>query len=221
MRRGGLLVGLALALLSLALIVGGCGGGSSSSSSSSSDSASGGEGSASFPTSKATIKIVKFGKEGSDDEREAASAVVAESLEAREDGDWATQCATLNKTGMKEVPGVAGKEKECAKLLQKFASPVSATKEIRADQLEGSIAALRVEGEKGYALFHGKDGTDYALALEKEGGDWKVSSVNTIVLTAPEPKKGESESGQGGESESGAGATEGLNPSSEPKAASD
>ncbi len=165
------------------------------------------------------MKIVKFGKEGSAEEREAADVVVDESLKARESGDWAGQCATLNKTGMKEIPGVAGKEKECAKLLEKFASPVSATKEIREDQLEGSIAALRVQGEKGFALFHGKDGNDYALALEKEGGAWKVSSVNTILLTAPEPSKGEAESGKGGADEAGKSDAGEPGTSSEPKAA--
>ena len=165
------------------------------------------------------MKIVKFGDEGSAEEREAANAVVVKSLEARESGDWAGQCATLNKAGMKEIPGVAGKEKECAKLLKKFASPVSATKEIREDQLEGSIGVLRVKGDKGYALFHGKDGNDYALALEKEGGAWKVSSVNTIVLSAPEPSKGEAESDKGGAEESGQSGAGEPGSISEPKAA--
>lgn len=192
-RRGGLLVGLALALVSLALIIIGCGGGSSSSDSS--ELASGAEPSAEFKDPNGVkVTIVKFGSEGSAEEREAANVVVVKSLKARETGDWAAQCATLNKVGMKEIPGVSGKEQECAKLLKKFAEPISISKEVREDQLSGSIAALRVEGERGYALFHGKDGKDYALALEMEGGGWKVSSINTIELGAPEASEGSGES---------------------------
>jgi hypothetical protein len=223
-RWGNLRVGLALALLSLALIAAGCGGGSPSSASPS-DSGSGEETSADFPNTKATVKIVTFGKEGSTAEREAANAVVVKSLETREAGEWIGQCATLNKTGMREIPGfpgVAGEVKECAKLLKKFASPVSATKKVREDQLQGSISVLRVKGEKGYALFHGKDGNDYALGLEKEGGAWKVSAVNTILLSAPEPSKDEGkDSGKSSAEESGAGSKVESVGSPKDKAASD
>jgi hypothetical protein len=181
-RRGGLQAGFVLALACLGLLIVGCGGGSSSSSSSpSSESASGAEPSAQFLKSKGKNTIVKFGEEASTEEREAANAVVVENLKARESGDWSTQCATLSKTGFKEIPGVKNQQ-NCAELLAKFARPISATKEIRKDRLSGSIAALRVKGEKGYALFHGNDGKDYALALEKENGTWKVSSVNTTEL---------------------------------------
>jgi hypothetical protein len=169
--------------VSLALAVGGCGGGSSTTSPPSSASGSGVEPSAAFlRPNGANDRIVKFGEEASVEEREAANAVVVKNLRAREVGQWATQCATLDKVGIKEIPGAIGKERECPKLLEQFAQPIAGTKEVREDRLSGPIAALRVEGKKGYALFHGNDGNDYALALQKEDDTWKVSSVNTIEL---------------------------------------
>ena len=66
--------------------------------------------------------------------------------------------------------------------MKKLASPLSRTKEARKDTLTGSITALRVKGGQGYALYHGNDGTDYAVPLEKEGGTWKVSSIETKEL---------------------------------------
>jgi hypothetical protein len=183
-------VGLALAVTVLALLVAGCGGGSSSSSWDPSQSAAGGEASAEFEDPTGFVgTIVNFGSEGSREERKAANVVVVKNLEARETGDWASQCATLNRVGEKEIPGVGEEERECSKLLGVFAQPINGTKEVREDQLSDSIAALRVDGEKGYALFHGKDGKDYALPLEKEGGTWKVSAVNTIELGDPKSKE--------------------------------
>ena len=173
--------GFAVALIGFALIVNGCGGGSSASPSTASGSGPAAEPSAQFlrPTGKNTI--VKFGEEASAEERSAANVVVVANLKARETEDWATQCSTLNKVGLDEIPVVTG-QKNCPDLLAKFARPLSATKEIRKDRLAGSIVALRVNGDKGYALFHGTDGKDYALPLEKEAGSWKVSSLNTLEI---------------------------------------
>jgi hypothetical protein len=184
-----------LLLAWVALVVAGCGGGRESSSSSSSAMASSaepaaatktagsdsGEPSAGFlkPNSKNTI--VKFGHEGSAAERRAVTLVVAKSLKAREAADFATQCSTLNKKGVAGVPGAIG-PKDCAKALRKFAEPLSASEFVRKDTLSGPIDALRVEGERGYALWHGNDEKDWAVPLEKEGGAWKLSTVKAIEI---------------------------------------
>jgi hypothetical protein len=180
-----------LAILALTLIASGCGGGGSSSagvsSSSSSPSAEtdpGGEPSAEFlkkTSSTITRNIVKFGDEASVEEREAANDVAVESLEAREAADFATQCDTLTEAAIKEIPG-AKNHGDCAAALKKFAEPLSESEDVRKDTLSGSIAALRVKGNRGFALFHGNDGKDYALELEMEDGAWKVGSITTTEL---------------------------------------
>jgi hypothetical protein len=184
-RQGGPRVGLLLAILGLALLVAGCGGGGSSSSSQSTSAAA--EPSAQFRTKNGKNTIPTFGEEASEAERETANAVVVESLEAREAADFKTQCETLNETGLEGIPN-AKNRRDCPAALKEFAEPLPSTKKIRKDTLSGSITAFRVKGESGYALYHGNDGNDYALPLEKEGGSWKVSAVNTIKLESSPPE---------------------------------
>jgi hypothetical protein len=133
------------------------------------------------PKGKGKNTIPKFGEEASVEEREAANAVVVASLKARQAADFAAQCETLDQAAMKEIPKAKNLQ-GCPAALKKFAEPLSATKKFRKNTLSGSIAALRVKGDEGYALFHGTDGTDYAVPLEKEDGVWKVSAVNAIQL---------------------------------------
>lgn len=184
MRRGGLCAAFLVVLLGLALLAGGCGGGGSSSPSSTSSTqktAAGPEPNAKFKTSKAGQELVQFGKEGSLTEWEAANAVVVKNLKAREAGNWAEQCETLDQVGIEQIEG-AKNHKDCPAKLKAIGEPLSTTKEIRVDTLSGSIAVLRVKGNRGYALYHGNDGQDHAMPLEKEDGAWRVSSLKTINL---------------------------------------
>jgi hypothetical protein len=185
-RDRGLRLGLLLVLACLAALLAGCGDGSSSSPSSSSSKpsssapasesevGSGTEPSAQFLRKNSKNTIVKFGEEASAEEREAASAVITESYEAREAADFEAQCQTLSKKALKKIPKAKDKQ-ACPAALKKYAEPLSATKEARKNTLSGPIAALRVKGKSGYALYHGNDGSDYALAVEKEAGAWKVA----------------------------------------------
>jgi hypothetical protein len=183
----------ALILLILALVaVTGCGssGGSSSSSSESGTEASQPlTGTRSFPKTAESKQYVAFGKEAGATDREAASAVLTENLEARQGADFAGQCSSLGKAGLEAVLGamksseVKAARAECAGSLKSLAEPLSSTKEVRTNTLSGPISALRVKGPKAYALYHGNDGNDYAMPMEKEGGKWMVGSIVTTELS--------------------------------------
>jgi hypothetical protein len=125
--------------------------------------------------------MVTFGDVASATERDAANAVIVMSLRARQAGDFQTQCATLSASAIEAVPD-AKNRKRCPLALKRFAEPLSATKSTRKDTLRGSISVLRVKGDRGYALYHGTDGKDYAVPLEREADGWKVSSVLTLEL---------------------------------------
>jgi hypothetical protein len=169
---------LVVLLACVAPIVSGCGSGSSSTSASESQVE---EPSAEFLKQIGNNKLVKFGEEASEDEREAANAVVVESLKARQAADFSTQCDTLSMDAIKGIPN-AKNHGDCPAALKRLAEPLSGSKEIRKDTLSGSIAALRVKGDQGYALYHGNDGKDYALPLKKEHGEWRVSALVTTGL---------------------------------------
>jgi hypothetical protein len=169
----------AIALLALAsLLVAGCG-----RSSSSGDSSTASEASAQFlQPGSANNKLVKFGSEAPSGVREEASKVLTDNLEARQAANFTAQCATLAQKQLEQVSKAKGAKavKACPKELRKLAEPLSGSKSIRANQLTGPISALRVKGDEAYALFHGKDGDDYAVPMRPEGGGWEVAA---IVLT--------------------------------------
>jgi hypothetical protein len=141
-------------------------------------------------TLKGKEPIATFGKESGDAEREAASAVLAKNLTAREKANFATQCETLGKRGLESVfgKGQGTERSKCQKELKKLAEPLSGTKQLRADTLSGEIAALRIKGKQAYALYHGNDGKDYAWPMEMEGGSWRVGAIVPTELPQAKPK---------------------------------
>jgi hypothetical protein len=170
--------------------VAGCGGGGNSSSSTSTattEKKEGAEGAQSKDVSAQFLKkdgsnkfFVEYGKEAPVAEREAAGEVLAKSLEAREDKDFVTQCATLTKKQLKELAigkPHADPKTLCPKELERFAKPYAASKTTREDNFKPPLAALRVKGKAAYGLFHGTNGTNYAFLMEKEGGQWKVAAL--------------------------------------------
>ena len=142
-----------------------------------------GEASRDFATKGGEGKIPNFGEEANAAEREAASTVLEENLMARAAGDWAGQCATLSAAAIKVIketvpPGEAG---SCAEAIKTEAEPLERTQALRANTMTEPIAALRVKGSKGYALYHGTKDAAYAMPMEKEGGQWKVSALVTVT----------------------------------------
>lgn len=197
-----------LGLLAGALFAGCGGGGGSSSPSSAPSSAPSEELSKEFndPEGVRGIEpVATFGKESDETERAEASAVLVESFEARQAANFAAQCATLGKRGMEAVFGL-GKGNEdpskCAAGLEKIAKPLSQSKGVRKNTLSGEIAALRVKGDQAFALYHGNDGSDYAVPMEKEDGVWKVGSLITIGLP-PTPVKPVKTADEGKEAKKG------------------
>jgi hypothetical protein len=170
-----------LCAMALVLLVSACGSGSSSTSGSSDPSAP----SAEFTGKGGENKPASFGGIADGGEREAASRVLERSLKARAAGDWAAQCATLNASMIAKIEAEGKKldaGKGCAKSLRAEAEPLAKTKAIRANTLTGPIDVLRVEGIKGYALYHGTKGKDYAMPMEKNGGEWKVAALVTTEV---------------------------------------
>jgi hypothetical protein len=170
---GALIVAAALAVVSV-----GCGGGSSS-------DANEPEASKTFLIKGSSNKIVKFGQEADGDEREDASEVLEENMVAREAHDLETQCSALTAGAIKraeEEASVWNVGPGCEVNLKELGTPWSITKEVRENTMTGPIDALRVKGDRGWALYHGAKGKDYAMKMEKDGDEWKVDSLTTTEL---------------------------------------
>jgi len=168
----------ALIGVSVAMLASGCGGGSSS-------DANTPEASKTFLIAGNENKIPKFGEEADEDEREAASGVLEENMVAREAHDLETQCSSLSAGAIKraeEEAAVWEPGTGCEPNLRELGTPWSITKEIRENTMTGPIDALRVKGDKAWALYHGAKGKDYAIKMEKDNDEWKVDSLTTTEL---------------------------------------
>jgi hypothetical protein len=194
-----------IAILLAILVAAGCGSSGSSSGSSEASTAAGSTSASSAESSKGEVEnefaipggkneMAEFGKEASDSEREAASVVLEENLQARAGHEWAAQCASLSALGVKTIEeNPKNKGQTCAQVLESEGS--KAPKKVLENTLDGEIDVLRVEGPKAFALWHGSDGYDYGMAMENENGQWKVAALVTNQLPKAEPEsKSESKS---------------------------
>jgi hypothetical protein len=172
---------LMVALAALILIVSGCG-----------DSTSRPGGSASqekpYPWIKGPAReflgpdgasiTATFGREASKAEREQASRVIAAWMRARAARDWVKDCSHFSRRYVKSlvaedaVKVSHGKVENCPQALAYFGSQASGDYK---NTLSGPIDSLRIRGRQGYALYHGRDGRDWSVPMDREGGKWLVS----------------------------------------------
>lgn len=127
--------------------------------------------------------VQTFGREASKSERSQANEVIQAWMKARAAQNWAEDCSyfsrryihTLIYTDAVRVSG--GKVKNCAQGLAFFGHRASGSYK---NNLTGPIDSLRVSGGHGYAQYHGNDGHDWVITVERENGKWWVSIASPI-----------------------------------------
>jgi hypothetical protein len=144
------------------------------------DGSSADDGSSSFRTPGGDNSIQDFGEEADAAELDDASTALSAYMEARAKDDWAKQCVLLAKTTVAPLEQLANrsaqfKGKSCAAILEGLMSRAPAS--TRKNSLTDGIASLRVEDERGFALYHGAGGVDYFVPMVKEDGQWKVGAI--------------------------------------------
>lgn len=160
------------------LVLSACGGGSSSSEGTGSAAAEGGEPSAAFAGKGENGELATAGTESSVQEREVASLVVEESLEARAAEDFAGQCETLAPELLEALEKRGSKgilKKSCAESLEAMAK--RAVPGSFKNTMVEPLAAMRVNGNLAFAFYHGAEGKNYVMLMEKDGTEWKVASL--------------------------------------------
>jgi hypothetical protein len=167
---------LLIAVALLAWLAVGCGGSDSRASEDSEKTTPTTESEPKFGTRQGS-KVVNFGEEADQAEREAAFGVLEESYRARAAGEWAKQCASMTYDQAEEVRVTTEPKGTCASGLRTQASPLAQTQAFRAYPIEGPIEAFRVKGERGFILYQGKEGRRYAMAMKKEDGKWLVDDL--------------------------------------------
>jgi len=138
------------------------------------------QGSRSFLIPGGDNSVQNFGAEAGGAERGAASATLAAYLRARARDEWARECGSLAKATLAPLEHLASsaprlKGRDCGQLLKSLEAGVPPS--ARADTMRGNVASLRIEGDRGFALYHGAAGVDYFMPMAREGGEWKVASL--------------------------------------------
>lgn len=136
--------------------------------------------------------VQTFGEEATKKERQRASHVIALWMNARAARDWQQDCSYFSRAYVHSLVATDasqvthGTVKTCPAALRFFGHRASGNYK---NNLSGEIDSLRVgEGEgvggnrvtSGYAQYHGNDGKDWVIPLEKEAGEWKVAKASPI-----------------------------------------
>jgi hypothetical protein len=146
---------------------------------------SGDERSSSFRTPGGDNSIQEYGDEAEAEERAKATKTIVTFYSASAGEEWAKVCGLLSaknvkslKLFAKRIPNV--KSNDCPGVLAVVNSGVNGNVP---ERIKGGVVSLRVEGDVGFALYHGTDGKNYAFPLKLEGGEWKLTSLAPTPLS--------------------------------------
>jgi hypothetical protein len=122
--------------------------------------------------------VPTFGWEATPAERKEVTALVAAWMRARAAKDLGKDCSYLSRKYSayitRDARGVSdGKVKTCPQALAFFGKEVSGNYGNTFGN--GPVVSLRINRTHGYALYHGNNGNDYVVAVDKEGGKWKIA----------------------------------------------
>lgn len=125
-----------------------------------------------------------FGHEATAAERRQASAIVEGWLRARVRGEWGKACAYMEKR-LNSYAVVTGSEvsgNHLTTCARGFAALTHNAGKPRYN-IKGGVVSLRVKGSQGYAQYHGTEGEDWILSMQREGGRWKVANLYPLERT--------------------------------------
>jgi hypothetical protein len=127
--------------------------------------------------------VQTYGREATRAERERASRVIAAWMRARVAQNWKKDCSYFSRQYRHNLVAndaavvSKGKVKNCAQALAFWGHQASGSYK---NNLTGPIDSLRVGKSHSYAQYHGDDGHDWIIVVEKEGGQWRLASTKPI-----------------------------------------
>ena len=140
-----------------------------------------------FEDTSGVTDIPAFGFEATADQRGQAEISLNAYLGEIGARRWQRACASLATPSRKELLTLIAqaedvKERNCGEALRLSLAgrnPYTARAEVAALRIKtGDLAG---DGA-GFALFHGRDGSDYWVTMRSEGGSWRVSAIQPQEL---------------------------------------
>lgn len=145
-----------------------------------------GGGAAQFQRKGSDNSIQEFGREGGGSEFADAAAVLHSFLDARAAGRWEDACSYLAAQAVASLEQFAAANSGetaldgCPQVLEALSSGAG-TAGLRA-AAKVDVGSLRVQGGRGFLLYHGPQGVDFAMPVVLEGGEWKLSAPEATPL---------------------------------------
>jgi hypothetical protein len=129
--------------------------------------------------------IQESGREAGAPEREEAAAVLHAYLDARVAHQWPTACFYMAASLVATMEAFAakygkGKVQSCPQLLAALAT--GSSQRALEETAEANVGSLRTEGDRAFLLYHGPHEAPYAMPMAREGGAWKVGSLEGAPL---------------------------------------
>jgi hypothetical protein len=185
------IVGRVALIGALALLVAGCGGAGSPvdqetishGSAAALGGSDGGRGAAAFLTPTGDNSIVEYGSEADTATKRRAEGALKAYLDAREKGNWPKACSYLGAVPQRQLEILASTPTHRVRRCTEAYSILTREAPVRerANPLNDSIAAFRVEGPRGFALFYGFNSQKLMIPMREEGGSWKANQVAPVA----------------------------------------
>jgi|SRR4051794_9864613 len=127
--------------------------------------------------------VQTFGREATKTEREQASRVIEAWMKARAAQDWVKDCSYFSRAYIHNLVATDaqqvtdGKVKSCPEALDFFGHQASGSYK---NNLTGPVDSLRIGEGHGYAQYHGNDGHDWVIPVDRENGRWWVGIASPI-----------------------------------------
>jgi hypothetical protein len=127
--------------------------------------------------------VQTFGREATPRERKQATAIISAWMRARAAKNWSKVCTYLSHAfSMEEIEtakwATEGKVKRCPEALVYFKAQFAGG---YANNFgSGPVVSLRIGEGHGFAQYHGNDGKDWIVFVDREGGRWKVAVASPV-----------------------------------------
>ncbi|HEX5983976.1 MAG TPA: hypothetical protein VFY69_07205 [Solirubrobacterales bacterium] len=150
------------------------------------DHSDSGGGAAQFQRKGGDNSIQEFGAEGEASQLAGAAAVLHAYLDARAAGRWEDACSYLAAeviAAIEQFSSAYGEERQiegCPDTLRALTSGAGAAGLRAAANVD--VGSLRVQGERGFLLYHGAQDLDYSMPVALEAGEWKLAAPEGTPL---------------------------------------
>lgn len=133
------------------------------------------------PTDSAEM-VRSFGAEASGKQAKRAAATLQGYLGALEAGRWAKACSYLAKA-VRQLRVAIARSKDLA-AASCGAGMRAVTEMSNRVRSKAQVSSVRLQGGQGYVLYHDSAGAEYAAAVKREAGRWKVSFPTELALSS-------------------------------------